>query len=457
MNISLQITTQENDIGFVENKRSFAVEGDIIADGSIPDNASLRVELYDKDNKIVRYVHSNIKNQSLYLNHPELLAYKEELDRNRVKLNKFGFPLLVVNDINNPNESFNNGSIKCWFSDTKFKAIIINASNKANGALFDDGFNFVDENGKSYELLKIGFYKIVVTLSINDNIICTTYKNIEIGKRSKQLICRFNPVNHKLRIKSWCEENGISIINDLMPGYLDPYLGNWYYHMGFLKMYRANDLCLFEDTDVVLFDYLIDETSTSYASELAYLQSENKMNRVSTYYYDIGEASINEKSGNILKFSDEEYGKIYRIDILNNKDCENVYYLNLKNVKENITDLKNITIKANEYIAIAGVIKPIQLNPNDFILNDDNTYKILDYPDIIKYTFNINGNKKTYLRKANMERIENSSIGKSVYEFYNVFSVDNAYTNCTVKVKVECIYAKGLIMPIDEIEIKVVR
>lgn len=451
MNVNIEITTPSNEFGFVEYKRSFCVEGKLISDAPISNDSKLIINLFDNNNNVVRSVHSDYINEPIYAYYPGLITYGESEDENRLKMQEFGFPLLRVENINKPLETINKASIKCWHNNNSFKGIIISASSTNSGALFNSDFNLVDDDNNEFNLLDMGEYKLEIILLSNDEVLAEVSKRIVIGKREKQLIGRFNPISHKNRLIKWCEDNNVSVIVDTLPGYLDSYLGNWKYHKGLLKTYRANDLCLFEDVDVCLFDYLIDKTSTSYETELGYLQKTNKMNRVSTYYYNIGEAEVGDIEAKTLKFNNDEYGRICRIDVLNTNCEDNVYYLDRRNVLKSIFDLDNVTIDGS-IIAIMGVIKPIQLNPNDFVLNDDNTYDMLDYPDIVRYRFN---NKDIIDRKTNMERIDVNSIGNSVYEFYNVFDINDYVNGEFIVINVECIYKKGKIVPIDTIKMNI--
>lgn len=451
--IKLEITLPSEEIGFVEYKRSFCVEGNIISDEIIKDNYELLINVFDINNNIVRQVRCNKKYKDMYLAHPDLIKYKEELDPNLDKLRQFGFPLLVVDDIDNPFESLRKATIKAWYSDDKFKAIIVNASNVENGAIANDGLDLRDDEGKPYTLLEEGKYEIVVSLKDDDKVLAITKKEFIIGKRSEQLICRFNPISHKNRMIDWIRNKDIAIINDLIPGYLEPYLGKWYYHMGLLTMYRANDLCLFDSANIVMFNYLIDQTSTSYETELGYLESIGVVDdekRMAVYYYDIGEASIDNTIAKTLKFNKNEYGHICRIDEVKNSECENKYYLDRRDAIKSHLNLDDVEV--NNTFAIMGIIKPIQLDQNDFVLKNNNTYEMNDYPNIIRYT--ING--KIYDRYLNMERIESDSIGRSVFEFYNVFEIENEWKNNILNIKVDCIYKKGRFTSIDNIKMKVV-
>ena len=60
-------------------------------------------------------------------------------------------------------------------------------------------------------------------------------------------------------------------------------------------MYRACDIAQYAVARIHMFLYLIDPASTSYETELAYLQQQRIVGdpqRFFAYYYDIGEASL---------------------------------------------------------------------------------------------------------------------------------------------------------------------
>ena len=453
MECYLEFTMPCEEPGFVEYKRAFVVQGRIISDKKIPDDASLTINLINRNNDIVRYISCDKKNKSIFSYCPDLTTYEESLDPGRIKMQEFGFPELIVADLDKPEASIHNATIKLWYSDNEFKGIFVSASDIEHGAIFDDGLNLVDENNKPYSTLPCGNYTLEATLSFA-NFKTSSIKRIKIGKRKEQLICRFNPQSHKSSMLDWCGQNKISIIKDLLPGYLDAYLGKWFYHMGLLKMYRANDICLYDSAKLVMFVYLIDETSTSYATELAYLQAKGELakNRISYYHYDIGEAIIGkgkdyEKTAKIIKFEQDEYMYLCRIDIVNDKARESIYYLDERGTESVITDFNDVSIKAGEKLAVMGVIKPWQLDRDDFILKDDNTYLVQNYPDTIRYLFIIDGEESVMNRKANMERIDEYSIGTSVYEFYNIIHIEDGWSNKDIDVEVECLDAKGNISP----------
>ena len=446
MKCTFEFTVPSENPGFVEYRRAFTVQGKINAEGPLPDDAKMRIELLDENGNVVRHIFSDKKYKEIYRYHPDLTAYAEEMDPGRFKMQEFGYPVLIVDDADDPEASFRNATIKLWFSDTEFKGIFISASDIEHGAIFDDGVNFTDENGNPYSVLPLGNYKIVLTITgseLNE----TAIKDMVIAKRKDQLICRFNPWSHKLKMVDWCKLHDFAIISDLLPGYLEPYLWKWFYHMGLLKMYRANDICLFNEACIRMFVYLIDETSTSYETELAFLQKQGEVDnpeRFVAYHYDIGEAQINDTIATTPEFKQDEYMYICRTDIVNKQAQENVYHIEGDAVEQYILDTSNIEVQADCDVAIMGVMKPWQMDPNDFILQNNNTYQINNAPDKIRYTISSADKKEVITRSCNLERFEKGeSIGKSVYEFYNILHIDKEYAGQQLKVDVVCIDQKG--------------
>ena len=83
-------------------------------------------------------------NKNLYLYYPGLTAYPDEIDPGRRGILDFGFPELMVRDIDNPLESFRDATIKCWYTDRQYKAVIVSASGKEQGRVFEDGVGYLD-------------------------------------------------------------------------------------------------------------------------------------------------------------------------------------------------------------------------------------------------------------------------------------------------------------------------
>ncbi len=465
------------------------VNGEIESDSPLPGKACLEVVLSDLSGNRLRYARTTEKNcRRLFLAHPDLTGYKEELDPGKEKLLAFGFPELLVEDPANPSASLTNATIKAWYSDTSFKAVIVSATDPAHGLPVDDGIGFRDENGEPYEALPMGDYRVRVTLSATDganeqtvpsankkdilardekHILAEDEKIIHIARQENQLICRFNPTEHKARMKKWAAEQGIAVINDCLPGYLDPYLGTWYYHMGLLPMYRANDLASYLDTKTHLFVYLMEEDSTSYETELSFLQSRNEVGnpeRFQAYAYDIGEAVIrkgkpDEREGKVVPFGKDECLRVCRIDTVNELAKENVFNLNEEAVVSMrpgfSTDERRASDKAQagslseagfggsvivnpgDRIGVMCVVRPFQLDPKDFVLKPENVYAIRNRIETLRYTFDDGTKTWTEDRKLLMERIDGKSIGKSVFEAYNLFDISTACSEKTIKVTIQ--------------------
>jgi hypothetical protein len=119
---------------------------------------------------------------------------------------------------------------------------------------------------------------------------------------------------------------------------------------------------------------------------------------------------------------------VYRIDTVNEKARENVFDLSGESVLSSAFDTDTVKICAGEKIAITGVVKPWQLDPASFVRCADNTYEIRDTVEKIIYVFDDGIQKQRFERELLMERIDDGkSIGRSVYEFYNLFSIDEAW------------------------------
>lgn len=444
---SLRITDPADAHPTVSYARHFTVAGVIEGESPLPCDARLTVFLKNERGQTVRHALCDRKNGlPLYTDHPQLTRYADALDPDLQGLKDFGFPELSVKDPRRPLDSLRDATLKCFYSDDCFKAIVVTATDAAHGLIFDDGIGFLDENGKPYDALPRGEYTVTVTLStVNGEPLASVSKPITVGDLQNQALCRFNPASHKARMVEWCRQIGCSISTDILPGYLDPYLGKWYYHMGLLPMYRASDIALYANAQIHAFLYLIDPTSTSYETELAYLQERGVIespSRLVFYHYDVGEAILKqgtpfEQKARILPFEKDEFLSVCRMDVVNERAKENLFDLNGEAVKEHQTDLDRLTVRAGETVALMGVVRPWQLDPEDFHRRPDNTYEILNRVETINYTVTDGETEDRHTRPLMLERIDGNSIGRSVYEFYNLFRISEKWAGKTVTVTVQ--------------------
>ena len=431
-------------------RSDIAVFGRIESTDPLPGDAVLTLSLEDADGHVLRSVRQTQKdNERLYLYHPDMVGYSEADDPGRAGILKFGFPELLVEDILSPMDSFRNATIKCWYDDHTFKAVFISATDAAHGKIFDDGIGFTDSLGAAYEVLPEGTYLIRAVLTEHNELLAGNCAPIRIWRPTDQAIVRFNPPSHRARITKWCREQGFSVADDILPGYLSPYLGKWVYHMGLLPLYRANDIAFYQSSHVHMFVYLIDPESTSFATELSYLQKQEAVgdpDRFTAYHYDIGEAEICQRSGKkteaqILPFGPDEDLFLCRLDVADEQAKDHVFELNKPIEGCAYPGHPLVTRRAISSVAVMGVVKPFQMDPDDFVLKPDNTYEITGPWLRIRYEID-DGHQTVILDKpVLLERFSDGvSIGKSLYEFYHVLKLDLSGPDRVYKITMTVLY-----------------
>ena len=437
-------------------------DGSWTPEGRIPLGAGFTFLLKNEKGDVLREVGTDIKNnRNIYAYHPLLTTYPEEMDPGRRDFVAYGFPPLVVKSIASPMESLRDASIKAWFSDQEFKAMFVAATDMEHGLIFDDGMGFLGADGQPLDLLPEGNYVIEVLLRDEEGTeLAIATRKIRIGSYPDVAIVRFNPPSHKARMLEWFKTKNIHVLNDLIPGYLDSYLGPWLYHKGLLPMYLAGDISQYANSVVHMFLYLLDPTSTSYSTELAFLEEQGvveNVERMHFYYYDIGEASLSKvvrgnavtadaagnvadagmvgdpgnagtadtvgdvvdagmvgDSGNvgtrtaeILEFAPFDYLALTRIDLVDGQCKENVYDTTESHTVKSLVDLEKepLEIPTGQRFAITGVVRPWQICQEDIHRLKDNTYEWWDGFSRVHYIFD--DGEKTWEedRKPGMERL----------------------------------------------------
>ena len=416
-------------------------DGSWTPEGRIPLGAGFTFLLKNEKGDVLREVGTDTKNnRNIYAYHPLLTTYPEEMDPGRRDFVAYGFPPLVVKSIASPMESLRDASIKAWFSDQEFKAMFVAATDMEHGLIFDDGMGFLGADGQPLDLLPEGNYVIEVLLRDEEGTeLAIATRKIRIGSYPDVAIVRFNPPSHKARMLEWFKTKNIHVLNDLIPGYLDSYLGPWLYHKGLLPMYLAGDISQYANSVVHMFLYLLDPTSTSYSTELAFLEEQGvveNVERMHFYYYDIGEASLSKvvhgnagtadaagdvadagmvgDSGNvgtrtaeILEFAPFDYLALTRIDLVDGQCKENVYDTTESHTVKSLVDLEKepLEIPTGQRFAITGVVRPWQIRQEDIYRLKDNTYEWWDGFSRVHYIFD--DGEKTWEedRKPGMERL----------------------------------------------------
>ena len=416
-------------------------DGSWTPEGRIPLGAGFTFLLKNEKGDVLREVGTDTKNnRNIYAYHPLLTTYPEEMDPGRRDFVAYGFPPLVVKSIASPMESLRDASIKAWFSDQEFKAMFVAATDMEHGLIFDDGMGFLGADGQPLDLLPEGNYVIEVLLRDEEGTeLAIASRKIRIGSYPDVAIVRFNPPSHKARMLEWFKTKNIHVLNDLIPGYLDSYLGPWLYHKGLLPMYLAGDISQYANSVVHMFLYLLDPTSTSYSTELAFLEEQGvveNVERMHFYYYDIGEASLSKvvrgnvgtadaagnvvdarmvgdpgnagtRTAEILEFAPFDYLALTRIDLVDGQCKENVYDTTESHTVKSLVDLEKepLEIPTGQRFAITGVVRPWQICQEDIHRLKDNTYEWWDGFSRVHYIFD--DGEKTWEedRKPGMERL----------------------------------------------------
>ena len=445
----LTIDNPSESTAFIDYGRHFMVSGRILHDEGIPGNAVLSVDLFDGNGSVVRHVEQRKKNdKNVWLELSGMTFYPSGMDDNRSKLLDYGFPELQVKDLEHPQESIRDASIKAFYNEEAYKAVIVSASDVAHGAFLDDGINYLDENGNPYDVLPEGDYRLCVRLAHEGNVLAQVSRPLRIAIKEKAIICRFNPAAHKQAMVRFAHEKGLDITTDTLPGYLEPYLGVWYYHMGYLKMFRANDVAFYQKADVTFFIYLFDPDSTSYRTELPYLRCHRDIEdpRQFTYYhYDIGEAELNNcsRKGEAIRFTEKEFLYTCRVDVVS-QDCEeNVFYLDESRIIRSFTDLSDVNVHVGDKIAVMNVTRPMNVQKEDLILKEDNTYETANEIDTLRYEFSTEEDTLISDRKLMMRRVGEYPLAESVFESYNLFEITEEMRGKEVRVSIASYDKKG--------------
>ena len=410
-----------------------------------PSDSSLTVSLLDAQGQVLRYAKADRPcDDRMALYHKLMTAYPEAEDPGRRGILKFGFPEILVEDPLDPDLSMTDATRKCWLDGHVFKAMLVSATDRDHGKILDDGIGFTDDKGRPYSALPEGTYRVHASLTRGNVTLAEASAPLIIRRTENQAIVRFHPESHRRRVSEWCRSHGFSVADALVPGYLDAYLGHWEYHMGLLPLYRANDLAAYAHAHVHMFVYLADPGSTSYATELAYLQKEGIVGdneRFTAWHYDIGEAVIRhwqggKKEADIVPFSPEEDLYVCRVDCLRGECRDNVFDICESGLDQAVSPEGVIRVAGGQKVAVMGVIRPYQRDPLLYERQADNTYLTGNMPLKIRYVISDGKKKIRKTKDVCLERIENgTSIGKSMYEFYHILSFEDFEPRAVVQVE----------------------
>lgn len=436
----LTITTPGQNLK-IASGRSFYVFGDIGGD-NLPDDAFLTINLtqvgYPQNSRVV--ITGTKNNQNLDVYNDSLSYYNDETkDPKRQKLIDSQMPDLVF-DSANP-DSFKNATLKCTYTDNHFYAMIHGGYGTE---AVDDKMGFVDHNGDPYATLSDGNYTITAHLTTKDGVLLgEATKAITVGDTADQVLARFSPKAHMDKVTAFANTNGYTLFLDSFPAYWDQSV-----FAEIKTLWRAADLTEYQTGKAHCILYNVGGSSTTYSVELANFEARGLIDtpeRISYYYYDIGEPSLTDANhgidldGNIVAMDAGDKLALTRCDLNAGTSQDNAFNTadpNLAATDTNLSDGVNAVV--GQTISLNGVTAPIQLDAADIVDNGDNSYTLKNKISRLHYTITGEGVKEA-IDKAVTTLVRTDAQGwtnPSELEFRHDFTVDESMANKDLTVTV---------------------
>ncbi len=293
--------------------------------------------------------------------------------------------------------SFNNANLKCTYTDNHFYAMI--HGGYGTGAV-DDKMGFVDHNGDPYATLSDGNYTITAHLTTNDGVLLgEATKAITVGDTADQVLARFSPKAHMDKVTAFANTNGYTLFLDSFPAYWDQSV-----FAEIKTLWRAADLTEYQTGKAHCILYNVGGSSTTYSVELANFEARGLIDtpeRISYYYYDIGEPSLTDANhgidldGNIVAMDAGDKLALTRCDLNAGTSQDNAFNTadpNLAATDTNLSDGVNAVV--GQTISLNGVTAPIQLDAADIVDNGDNSYTLKNKISRLHYTITGEGIKE---------------------------------------------------------------
>ncbi|MBR2811686.1 MAG: hypothetical protein IKD69_09930 [Solobacterium sp.] len=432
--------------------RHFKVSGTL--SGAIPDNALLRVTLLDEAGNEMRYAAADQKGTDRVI--PSMIGEEITVFHKDTEFSEVAYtaPELAAADRNNPYGSAHDATVKCVFTDHDFYALIVSATDPEHGLAETDGFGLVDHDGRPYDALSEGKYQVRVTLSSPDGKeLASTSKEIEIGRKEGTII---HEITSETAIKKggkdllieWVYDENLTILDDLLPGFFGTF-----YQMSFMPMSVSCETAEYLPGKIYMLVYGNRDSSTSYALEVAsYLQIEHNTENpdiVKYYFFDRGEPSFAGERASIIAFDDHKNIRICHIDHVKETILDGVFLTTEEQVLDSDTDPADGWEATESAFAIAGVMKPYQLQDDEIVPDDDiySYYQLFNGADSLVYTFSPADGSDSFsiTRTVGVTRI-NEPDGEStpaLYEFYNVFPENTLKAGNSYDVTIQAFDKKG--------------
>ena len=450
--VKVKIKTPSDVESTIAPGRHFKVSGSL--SGEIPDDAILRVTLLDAAGKEMRYAAADQKGTDRVLPSvigDDITVFNKDTDFSEVA---YTAPELVVADKNNPYRSAHDATVKCVYTDHDFYALIVSATDPEHGLAETDGFELVDHEGRPYDALSEGKYQIWVTLSSPDGKeLASTSREIEIGRKEGTIVHEITSdtaieKGGKDLLIAWVSDENLTILDDLLPGFWGTF-----YQMSFMPMSVSCETAEYLPGKIHMLVYGNMASSTSNALEVArYLQLEHNVENpdiVKYYLFDLGEPAFAGRQAKIIAFDENENIRICRIDRVKENTSDGVFLTTEEQVLDSDTDPSDGWEATERAFAVAGVMKPYQLQDDEIVPDDDiySYYRLLNGADSLVYTFTpSDGSDPFSMTKAvGVTRIDEPD-GEStpaLYEFYNVFPENTLMAGNSYDVTIQAFDKKG--------------
>ena len=428
----LTITVPSDENGPVTPGHGFFIAGNIKSDSALPEGASLRVSVFDKNNTELRFAGSAKKNEDRIDRFCDaFFYYADDVDPERTGVRAKEFPFLIVDG---SEHSLQNATIKCWFSDDSFNAFIPYATDTKHGLLMDDGIGYTDAAGHPYDALPVGNYTAVAVLRDGKGReLAAAKKKFSIKPAQTAILCRFHPDEHYEKMKKFAAKHKLSMNIDYLPGYYRDVNGND--KGGLRAMFIGGDCALYNGSRVTMFEYLASPSSSSLTFELPFIEKYFNVDdpkKFKVYYYDIGEPSLKvgdrTLDGKIVAVKGNDKLCLCRADLGKNTEEG---YLDFNNVRILSTDTDfsdGISVTASEdcKLAISGIVVPHQLKEEEILFDPaNNKTGLLNRIEKIVYLVRNGSETKRYEKPVFLNRkFRDGSEYDSVLEFYHVFLKD---------------------------------
>lgn len=447
--LTITVPSDENDP--VTPGHGFFIAGGIKGDHALPEDTSLRVSVFDKNNTELRFAGSARKNEDRIDRFCDaFFYYADDIDPARSAVRAKEFPFLIVDG---SAHSLQNANIKCWFSDDSFNAFIPYATDTKRGLLMNDGIGYTDAAGRPYDALPIGEYTAVAVLrNGKGRTLAEAKKKFRIRPAKTSILCRFHPDEHYEKMKKFAAKHKLSMNIDYLPGYYRDANGND--KGGLRAMFIGGDCALYNGSQVTMFEYLASPASSSLTFELPFIEKYFNIDdpkRFKAYYYDIGEPSLKVGNrtldGKIVAAESNDKLCLCRADLGKNTE-EGYLDFNSVRILSTDTDFSDgISLAASEdcKLAVSGVVVPHQLKDEEILFDPANNQTgLLNRIEKIIYLVRNGTEMKRYEKPVFLNRkFRDGSEYDSVLEFYHVFSKNEIEPNKEYKIRMYGIDKNG--------------